>query len=160
MGVYRTAAQEGMVNIVHCLGDDMLDITQDLRVKKSNAMHRVQKRPLLYFEDVRPDEPQTPKSPKSVKRSARTLASTGKMVEGLLSALSAAKKKNDKEALENRRAKQLQKLALNTGAAEHLHLVQEGKRQHLLMEHMYRVHDTTEFHHPRLKELFGLLREQ
>jgi hypothetical protein len=137
MGVYRTATQDQMVNLFHCVGEDILKITQDLRVKKSNQMHRAQKRPLMYLEDIRPDEPETPKSPKSGRRSARSRKTTEKPLDGLLAALSATKKKNDKVAQERR---QVRNMAVNVEAAEHLHLIQEEHRQHLLMERMYRVH--------------------
>ena len=137
MGVYRTATQDQMINLFHCVGEDMLRITQDLRVKKSNQVHRAQKKPLMYFEDIRPEDSETPKSSRSGKRSTRSRTTAGKPLDGLLAALSAAKKKNDKAAQERR---QIRNMTLNAEAVEHLHVVQEEHRQHRLKERMHRVH--------------------
>ncbi len=40
IGIYRSSTQEGMVTLTHCLGDDVSDVTQALRVKKGRTLHR------------------------------------------------------------------------------------------------------------------------
>jgi hypothetical protein len=85
IGVYRTSVEEGTVKMMHCLGDDVSDISQALRVLKSNSRHRVQKTPQLFYNDVRPSEP-------------RFLPDASNVVEegGLLAALQIAKNNREK----------------------------------------------------------------
>jgi hypothetical protein len=57
IGVYETPVQEGRVKLTHCLGDEVADISQALRVLKSNTRHRVKMSPPLFYDDLRPGEP-------------------------------------------------------------------------------------------------------
>lgn len=57
IGTYRTSIDEGIVRLTHCLGDEVTDISQALRVRKSNTRHRIERKPLLYFDHIRPKQP-------------------------------------------------------------------------------------------------------
>ena len=83
VGVYRAETLEGVTHVTHCLEDDIGDVTQALRVRKSAAGHRPLQVP-LHFDDVRPDEP-------------RFLKSEGLNMDlgGLLKSLEAAKEARD-----------------------------------------------------------------
>jgi hypothetical protein len=86
MGIYQDHTQDRVTTVTRCIGDPVMNyvsVGQALRIRKSNAAHRIACIPKLYFDDVRPGEP-------------RRLPSTGKEVElpGLLAALKAAKKNN------------------------------------------------------------------
>jgi len=86
VGVYRSAIQEGSVSLARCVGDDAGDhVSQALRVRKSNTMHRIH-RPPLYYDDLVPG-------------AARKLevASGHAEVGGLLAALAANQKRRDAE---------------------------------------------------------------
>ena len=67
VGVYRAAIQEGVVTMTHCLGDHVSDISQALRVRKSQTMHRVQ-RPPLYVDLLPGREGEPRKLPTQVRR--------------------------------------------------------------------------------------------
>jgi len=86
IGVYQTPVQEGSVKLTHCLGDEVSDISQALRVLKSNTRHRVKLTPQLHYDDLRPNEP-------------RYLPDASGAVEedGLLAAIQTARRNRVKE---------------------------------------------------------------
>lgn len=57
IGTYRTSIDEGVVRLTHCLGDEVADISQALRVRKSNTRHRIERKPLLFYDHIRTKRP-------------------------------------------------------------------------------------------------------
>jgi hypothetical protein len=225
MGVYRAAVQEGHVTLIHCLGDDVADISQALRVRKSKTMHRIQKPP-LYFNDMPGHTEEARQLPAGgrhavavggllaalQKHSARKLeaaiaearaaeaakqsnspAPADAVLESDLlsvgggskgsgskegkgagarrspskrpSAISIAVEKKDTIHTHNKKHQKRMtmlsedmKLVAAAQHAAHMALVMEEQRQHKLKDMMDRVHDTCEFHLPRPRDLFSLLR--
>jgi len=216
IGTYHSGIQEGHVSLVHCLGDDVADVSQALRVRKSKTMHRVQKPP-LYFDDM-PGHTQEPRrlpaggkdaagvggllaalqkhstrkleaaiaeaQAKLVAKSHSSLLSMasdhGGSSNDLLSEgspkksptkrpsmVSIAVEKRDTMHTQNKKhQKRMTMLSNDLQAvmeaqhAAHMALVMEEQRQHKLKDMMDRVHETAEFHMPRPRDLFSMLRFQ
>lgn len=98
VGVYREITIEGTVNITHCLTDGILDVSQSMRIKKSKTAHRIHPEPLLYFDDIRPDEP----------RKLPVVSQDAKEVGGILLALQVAEEKREKEKAAQVKLKKLE----------------------------------------------------
>jgi hypothetical protein len=161
MGIYRSAIQEGVVSLFHCVGDDLHAISQSLRVKKSLAMHRVKKEP-LYYDDVRTNEPRVRLS---------VTPTTG--FTGLLLKLVTTIKNKDKIKRRSSRVPSPSpgeeredyhhpiKLHRNQSAHDaHVKLVKAERKAIAALERKHRMHDTTEFHLPRSRDIFTILRKQ
>jgi hypothetical protein len=50
VAVYRTAICEGFSTLHHCLGDDVTDVSQGLRQRRSDVMHRPAPYEPLYYD--------------------------------------------------------------------------------------------------------------
>ena len=224
IGTYRSGIQEGHVSLVHCLGDDVADVSQALRVRKSKTMHRVQKPP-LYFDDMpgHTDEPRrlaaggkdaagvggllaalhkhsTRKLEAAIAEAQAKLAaqshnsllsmtndhggsSSDVLNEGSKeggaatspkrspskrpSVVSIAVEKRDTIHIQNKKHQKRMTMMSNdmrammeAQHAAHMALVMEEQRQHKLKDMMDRVHETAEFHMPRPRDLFSMLRFQ
>jgi hypothetical protein len=63
MGVYRAEIQEGEISVHHCLGDQVADIAQELRVRKAHSSHRPNNRSDLYYDEMAGKESEPRKLP-------------------------------------------------------------------------------------------------
>lgn len=52
VGAYRCGTQEGATTFQRCVGDDLVGVSQALRVRKSQVMHRSPVKPLLHYNDL------------------------------------------------------------------------------------------------------------
>lgn len=102
IGTYRASIYEGVIRLTHCLGDDVSDISQALRVRVSNMKHRVQKKPQLFYDHIRPKQPRCLPPPRDALEE-----------DSLLSALQLHESKREKKkegALYNRRKKDVESI--------------------------------------------------
>lgn len=83
------------MSITHCLTDGILDVSQTMRIKYSRTAHRMHVEPLLFFDDVRPDEP----------RRLPVVSQDAKEVGGILLALQVAEERREKEKEKSAQAK-------------------------------------------------------
>jgi len=69
VGAYRCGTQEGATTVQRCVGDDLVGVSQALRVRKSQVMHRSRVKPLLHYNDLpgREHEPRVLPSPVTVQ---------------------------------------------------------------------------------------------
>ena len=164
MGCYRAAVPEGFVTLSRCLGDGG-DVSQELRVRKSDASHRPppRKRPLPLAVGAA-----------AVARSSALSRPRGPtcpagLEGGLLGALQVAAAKRA-QAAANRSAGARPGAAASpserggggggASAPDHNALVIEEHRQHVALVRQLRVQETTEYHFHRHRGLFQLLKHR
>jgi hypothetical protein len=84
--------------MTQCLTDGILDVSQTMRIKKSRTAHRMHLEPLLYFDDVRPDEP----------RRLPVVSQDAKELGGILLALQVAEERREKEKAAQMKMKKIE----------------------------------------------------